>query len=264
MSPIMNIAVKAARRAATIILQSIEKLDYIQVTEKEDNDFVTEVDKQAEQIIIQTIKEAYPNHGILAEESGEQEGGDYVWIIDPLDGTKNFMHGFPHFSISIAVKKDNRIEHGLIYDPNRDELFVASRGEGARLNHRRLRVTDRTTMPGALLGTGFPFRKKELLKEYLATFEALFTQCGGVRRAGSAALDLAYVAAGRLDGFWEYALNPWDIAAGVLMIKEAGGLVADFEGGENYFESGNLVAANPKLLKLILQTLSNARGKSKI
>lgn len=255
MEPMINIAISAARRAGEVIIRKLERIDTLTINEKQANDFVTEVDIQSEQIIIDTIRNAYPNHAILAEESGEHPGEDVVWIIDPLDGTKNYCHGFPHIAISIAVQIKNKIEHGLIYDPLRQEFFTASRGRGAQLNARRIRVTQRKQLQHALLGTGFPFRDKKLLPVYLKTFESLFMQCGGVRRAGSAALDLAYVAAGRLDGFWEFGLKPWDIAAGTLMIKEAGGLVSDFQGGETYMQSGNIVAGNPKIFKHLLQVL---------
>lgn len=255
MEPMLNIAISAARRAGEVITRKLEHIDTITVTEKQANDYVTEVDLKAEQIIIDTIRATYPSHGILAEESGEHPGDEVTWIIDPLDGTKNYMHGFPHICVSIAVKVKNKIEHGLIYDPLRQEFFTASRGGGAQLNARRMRVAKRTQMQHALIGTGFPIRDKKRLPEYLKTFESLFMETAGIRRAGSAALDLAYVASGRLDGFWEFGLKPWDIAAGALMIKEAGGLVSDFHGAEDYLTSGNIVAGNNKLFKHLLQIL---------
>ncbi|MCF6256955.1 MAG: inositol-1-monophosphatase [Gammaproteobacteria bacterium] len=259
MHPIVNIAVRAARRAGNLIASAVEQVDRLDITEKTSNDFVTEVDRQAEESIIGIIHEAYPNHGILGEETGEQagkkDGVDYQWIIDPLDGTTNFLHGFPQFAVSIGVSHKGRLEHAVIYDPMRQELFTASRGGGAQLNDRRLRVTPRKGLEGALLGTGFPFKQQQHLDAYLATFKALFPMTAGIRRPGSAALDLAYVAAGRLDGFWEIGLSPWDMAAGTLLVQEAGGLVSDFGGGDDYLSTGNVVAGNPKVFKAILQKI---------
>lgn len=259
MHPVVNIAIRAARRAGSLIARSLEQVDRLDVTEKSVNDFVSEVDCQAEKTIIAVIREAYPDHAILAEESGAQlgrKGGDaYQWVIDPLDGTTNFLHGFPQFAVSIAMRHKGRLEHAVIYDPLRQELFSASRGGGAQLNDRRLRVSARKGLDGALLGTGFPFKQQEHLDVYLATFRALFPMTAGIRRPGSAALDLAYVAAGRLDGFWEIGLQPWDMAAGALLIQEAGGLVSDFGGGNTFLETGNLVAGNPKVFKAILQAI---------
>jgi myo-inositol-1(or 4)-monophosphatase len=208
---------------------------------------VSDVDQQAEQDIIQIIKRAYPTHAILAEESGQADGDDYTWIIDPLDGTTNYLHGFPQFSVSIAVQYKDRLEHAVIYDPLKDEMFTASRGEGASLNNRRLRVTPIKKLNGALLGTGIPFRDQRYMDNYLQMLKALSKDAAGIRRAGSAALDLAYVAAGRLDGFWELGLMPWDMAAGILLITEAGGVVTDLDGNDGYLKTGNLLTANPKL-----------------
>lgn len=255
MHPMLNIAVRAARRAGTIIVRSLEKRYNLRIDIKGQNDFVTEVDRQAEASIINTLRKAYPNHGILAEESGVQAGEDYQWIIDPLDGTTNFLHGNPQFGVSIALKYKDRLDQAVIYDPLRDELYTASRGEGAFLNGRRVRVSGLMSLEGALLGTGFPFRMQEHIHAYLNTFNALFSLVADVRRAGSAALDLAYVAAGRLDGFWEIGLGEWDMAAGSLLIQEAGGLVSDFSGGNDYLKTGNLVAGSPKVFKGILQTI---------
>lgn len=251
----LNIAVRAARNAGNIIARSIDRLDQITVTAKAENDFVSEVDRQAEQEIIQTIRKAYPTHAILGEETGEHEGEEFVWIIDPLDGTTNFLHGFPQFAVSIGIKHKGRLEQAVVYDPLRQELFTASRGAGAQLNDRRIRVSRHQGLDGALLGTGFPFKQQHLLDAYLEIFKALFTMTAGIRRPGSAALDLAYVAAGRLDGFWEIGLNPWDMAAGVLLIQEAGGLVSDFSGGNEFLSTGNVVAANPKVFKAMLQKI---------
>ena len=255
MNPTLNIAVRAARSAGNVIIRNLGKLDTLAIHTKDRNDFVTEVDRQAEQEIIYILRKAFPAHGILAEESGLQEGDEYQWIIDPLDGTTNFLHGFPQFAVSIAMRHKGRLEHGVIYDPLRQEIFSASRGDGAMLNDQRIRVTKRKTLEGSLLGTGFPFKSQQHLEVYLEMFRALFPQTAGVRRAGSAALDLAYVATGRLDGFWEIGLNIWDMAAGVLLIQEAGGLSGDFSGGHDHLESGNIVAGNPKLFADILKTI---------
>ncbi len=255
LQPLLNIAIRAARSAGALIVRQLERVDSLNVTAKGRNDFVTEVDRRAEQIIIDTILKAYPGHGILAEESGHRGGNEYVWIIDPLDGTTNFLHKFPHFSVSIAVQHRSRIVHGVIFDPIRQELFTASRGEGAQLDSRRIRVSRRSDFDSALLGTGFPFRELSDLESYLSTLRLFMANCAGIRRAGSAALDLAYVAAGRLDGFWEFDLKPWDIAAGALLILEAGGFVSDACGGESYLDKGNIVAGNPKIAKKMLQML---------
>lgn len=257
MEPLLNIAVSAARQAGEIIVRHMEQIDRLKITAKNSNEYFSEVDIKAEQAIIHAIHKAYPEHGILAEESGVQEGdGESVWIIDPLDGTSNYLHGFPFFSVSIALKVKNRIEHGVIYDPLRHECFAASRGRGARLNDRRIRVSKQTQLSASLLGTGFPFRDLSLAQRYLPTFEAMFGKCAGVRRTGSAALDLAYVASGRLDGFWEFGLRPWDVAAGSLLIREAGGLISDVQGADDFLKSGDVVAGTPKVFKSLLQTIS--------
>jgi myo-inositol-1(or 4)-monophosphatase len=256
MHPTVNIAVKAARNAGNIILRHVDNRDRLTVSEKAHNDFVSEVDHMAEQEIIAVIRKAYPEHAILAEEGGEQSGdGEHQWIIDPLDGTTNFLHGFPQFAVSIALRSRGRLEHAVVYDPLSQELFTASRGSGAMLNNRRIRVSNARSLEGALLGTGFPFKQPQHLDSYLQTFKALHPQAAGIRRAGSAALDLAYVAAARLDGFWEIGLKPWDMAAGILLIQEAGGLVGDFSGGHEFMTSGNIIAGNPRLFKLIAQTI---------
>lgn len=259
MQPMLNIAIRAARKAGNLITSAMDQVDRLDVTEKSSNDFVTQVDRQAEESIISVLHEAYPNHNILAEETGDTQGksggSDYQWIIDPLDGTTNFLHGFPQFAVSIGLKYKGRMEHAVIYDPTRQELFTASRGTGAKLNDRRLRVSNRKGLKGALLGTGFPFKQQQDLDAYLGTFRALFPMTAGIRRPGSAALDLAYVAAGRLDGFWEIGLNPWDMAAGSLLVQEAGGLVGDFSGGEDYLQTGNVVAGNPRVFKEMLQAI---------
>jgi myo-inositol-1(or 4)-monophosphatase len=255
-NPIVNIAVSAARAAGNIIIRAVDRLDTVRVTEKAPHDYVTEIDQAAEREIITIIRKAHPKHAIISEECGSLEGDeDYVWIIDPIDGTRNFIHGFPHFAVSIAVRVKGKIEHGVIYDPIRQELFTATRGRGAQLNDRRMRVSKRTDLEECLMGTGFPYRhSKALIKAYTASLQAILPITGDVRRAGAATLDLAYVACGRLDGFWEMGLKIWDYAAAMLMVKEAGGLVCDFQGGED-FAAGNIVAANPKILKALMKTL---------
>lgn len=256
--PILNIAVNAARAAGKIIVRASDRLDTITVSQKKPNDFVTDIDKKAEIEIIKVIRKAHPNHCILGEESGESIGKneDYTWIIDPIDGTRNFIHGFPQFAVSIAISYKGKIEHGVIYDPIRQELFTATRGKGARLNDTRIRVSKRTDLAECLLATGFMQRhSKEYLTNHLRALETMIPLCGDIRRPGAATLDLAYVACGRLDGFWELGLKIWDIAAGTLLIKEAGGLVCDPDGGEDYLNSGNVVVANPKIMKLLLKNI---------
>lgn len=255
MHPMMNIAVRAARSAGNVLLRYYDHVDTVAVHSKGLNDFVSEVDKASEQAIIDVLHRSYPDHAILAEESGQHRGNEYQWIIDPLDGTTNYLHGFPQFSVSIALAHRGVMEHGLVYDPLREEMFTASRGAGAQLNDRRIRVTDRKSLQGALLGTGFPYRIHNQIDPYLGMFKALILETAGIRRPGSAALDLAYVAAGRLDGFWELGLSAWDTAAGSLIIKEAGGTVTDIAGGERYQETGNILAANVKLHKILLKTI---------
>lgn len=233
-----------------------ERIDLLHVYEKARNDFVSEVDQQAEQAIVSELRSKYPDHGILAEEGGLQAGNDFQWIIDPLDGTTNYLHGFPQFCVSIALQYRGRLEHAVIYDPLREELFTASRGDGAMLNDRRLRVSQRPSLDGALLSTGFPFRDQRFIKAYLGMFEALIIDTAGIRRPGSAALDLAYVAAGRTDGFWEFGLSPWDFAAGALLVQEAGGVVTDLAGTGSFFDTGNLIAGNIKVHGAILKTIA--------
>lgn len=256
MNPALNIAIKAARKAGSLILRHMDRLGGLTVSLKGRNDYVSEVDRQAEEEIIAVLRKAYPQHGILAEEGGSRAGDEFQWIIDPLDGTTNYLHGFPQFAISIALARRGLPEQAVVYDPLREELFTASRGAGAFLNDRRVRVSALKGLDGALLGTGFPFRNQEHLDTYLATFRALHADTAGIRRAGSAALDLAYVAAGRLDGFWEIGLKTWDMAAGTLMIQEAGGMVGDFGGGDDFLRTGNVVAGNPKVYAAILQAIA--------
>ena len=256
----LNIAVKAARRAATVINRASTQLDLLTVQSKSPNDFVTEVDRAAERAIIEVLRDAFPNHGILAEESGESgPESEFTWIIDPLDGTTNFIHGFPQYAVSIAQTKNGVLEHAVVFDPNTNELFTASRGSGAFLNDRRLRVSRRTRLNEALIGTGFPFRQFDNIDAYLAMFKELSQKTAGIRRPGAAALDLAYVAAGRLDGFWEMGLSPWDMAAGVLLIQEAGGLVSDLSGENGYMSSGNMVAGTPKIFAQLLPIIQSYR-----
>jgi len=256
MNPMLNIAVTAARNAGDIIVKHLNRLEQLTVTRKDRNDFVSEVDRQAEDEIIAIIRKAYPNHSILAEESGQHPGNDdYEWIIDPLDGTTNFLHSNPQFAVSIALRHKGKLEQAVIYDPMRQELFTASRGGGAFLDNRRIRVSQQKGLEGALLGTGFPYKDMQHLDAYLDMFRALITQVAGIRRPGSAALDLAYVAAGRFDGFWEIGLNPWDIAAGILLVREAGGLVGDLGGGHSHLETGHIAAAAPKLFPAILREI---------
>jgi myo-inositol-1(or 4)-monophosphatase len=260
MHPMLNTAVKAARRAATIINRASFDLDRVKVSEKRHNDFVTEVDQAAEQAIIEVLKNAYPDHAILAEESGASSNlhdeNDNVWIIDPLDGTTNFIHGFPTYCVSIALQQRGQITQAVVYDPNRNDLFTATKGAGAYLNEKRIRVSRRDKMADALIGTGFPFRNNEDLDEYLKMFRIMTERCAGLRRPGAAALDLAYVAAGRLDGFFEKGLQPWDVAAGSLLITEAGGIVGTFAGESDYLYKGNALAGSPKIFGQMVNLLS--------
>lgn len=257
MHPTLNIAIRAARSAGRILMRYYERTDQLTVETKSRNDFVSEVDRAAEATIVQELRSKFPDHAILGEEGGQQGGRstEFEWIIDPLDGTTNYLHGFPQFSISIAMKYRGQLEHGVVYDPLREELFTASRGRGAHLNDRRLRVSKRHGMDGALLGTGIPFRDQAHIDAYLGMLKALLVDSAGVRRPGSAALDFAYVAAGRLDGFWELGLSPWDFAAGALMVIEAGGTVTDLSGGDRYLDTGNVVAGNLKLQAAMLQRI---------
>ena len=264
MEPMLNVALSAARKAGQIIERAIDRLDKVTVESKSRNDFVTQIDKASEKEIIYQLQKAYPQHKILAEETGlhGDEESEYEWVIDPLDGTTNFIHGIPHFAVSIACLHKKRLTHAVVYDPIKREEFTASRGQGAHLNGRRIRLSNLHSFDGALFGTGIPFSGYALdhMDGYLKCLHEISKQCAGIRRAGAAALDLAYVAAGRFDGFWELGLKPWDIAAGALLITEAGGLVADFNGGNAFLEKGNVVAANPKLLKLLLPIVQKHLG----
>jgi myo-inositol-1(or 4)-monophosphatase len=257
MHPMLNIAVKAARRAGSIINRAALDRTKLEVRSKQANDFVTQVDQAAEAAIIDIIRQAYPDHSILGEESGAKEGkkAEYRWIIDPLDGTTNFIHGFPQYCVSIALEHRGAIEHGVVYDPPKNELFTASKGGGAFLDDRRIRVTKCANLKDALVGTGFPFKEMSRLDLYFRQLKAVMQHSSGVRRAGAAALDLAYVAAGRMDAFWEMGLSPWDMAAGALLIQEAGGMVGDLSGDAGWLEKGDIAAATPKVFTQLLTAL---------
>jgi myo-inositol-1(or 4)-monophosphatase len=268
MEPMIKIALRAARKAGENIVRASDELHRFEVKAKGVNNFVTEVDLNAEQEIIYQLQKAYPDHAILGEESGfiGSEDAEYRWIIDPLDGTTNFIRGIPHYAVSIACMYRGKLEHAVIVDPVRQEEFTASRGRGAQLNGHRIRVSDLANLEGALLGTGIPFKNHcdDKLEAYSKSIEVLASQCAGIRRAGAASLDLAYVAAGRLDAFWEIGLSSWDMAAGVLLVREAGGLVADIDASDNYLDSGNIVCGNPKCFKAVLQVVKPLRFSAKL
>lgn len=264
--PMLNIAIRAARRAGEVIVRSMNRIHQLEVRRKERNDFVTEVDLRAEAEIVAIIRNAYPDHAILAEESGltqsahgaknAQGQDEFVWIIDPLDGTTNFIHGFPQFGVSIGLQRRGRMECAVIYDPLRQELFTATQGGGAQLDDRRIRVSQQLSLEGALIGTGFPYRANmQWIDAYMGMFKDLTQEAAGLRRPGAASLDLAYVAAGRLDGFWELGLSPWDTAAGMLLITEAGGRISTLNGGE-YQNQGHIVAGNPKIHAALLTAIA--------
>jgi myo-inositol-1(or 4)-monophosphatase len=253
--PLLNIAVRAARSAGEVIIRSLNRVESLKVTAKGRNDFVTEVDQAAEAEIIGVIKRHYPSHAFLAEESGASGDSDTVWIIDPLDGTTNFLHGFPVFAVSIACQIKGRLEHAVVYDPMRGEIFSATRGSGAHLENRRIRVSKARGLEGSLISTGFPYNANTRhLDAYMAMLRAVTEQAAGVRRPGAAALDLAYVAAGRVDGFWELGLSPWDTAAGTLLIQEAGGMIGTLTGGE-YRQEGNIIAGSPKVYAALVELI---------
>ncbi|MBT2970835.1 MAG: inositol-1-monophosphatase [Candidatus Thiodiazotropha sp. (ex Ctena orbiculata)] len=255
MNPMLTIAVRAAREAGRVITRNFNRLDRLSVSDKGNNDFVSEVDRNAEAVIINLLREKYPNHAILAEESGKHDGDDYQWVIDPLDGTTNFLHGLPQFAVSIALKIKSRLEVGVVYNPVSEEMYTACRGEGAQLNDRKIRVSSRKGLDGALLGTGLPYRDFRFTDNYMGMLKDLIRESAGVRRPGSAALDFAYVAAGRTDGFWELGLKEWDFAAGALLVREAGGLVTDIGGGERYLETGNVIAGSIKVHNAMLKRI---------
>jgi len=255
MQPLLNIAVRAARRAGDLIVRNVDRVPTLGVRSKSRNDFVSEIDQMAERDIIETIRRTHPDHGFLGEESGRSGGDEFIWIIDPLDGTTNFLHGFPVFAVSLACEYRGRLEHAVVYDPMRQELFTASRGDGAQVDGKRIRVSKQDGLEGALIGTGFPYRANaRWIDEYLAMLKAIMQQTAGIRRPGAAALDLAYVAAGRIDGFWEIGLNPWDTAAGTLLITEAGGRIGTLSGGE-YRQGGNVIAGSPKVYDAMVECL---------
>ncbi len=260
MQPLLNIAVNAALEAGKIIYRDLDfnLASSAKATKKGRNDYVTEIDRLAEQVIIDVIRKAYPDHGFIAEEGTASGEAEVTWIIDPLDGTTNFIHGFPHFAVSIAARVGNRVEHGVVYNPVNQELFSASRGCGAYVNNRRIRASKQLELKGSLIGTGFPFKKPSLFDPYMNSFSSVFKQVSDIRRTGSAALDLAYVAAGRLDGFWEMGLQPWDIAAGSLLVQEAGGVVTDFAGNSNFLTTGNIVAGSLKVHAALHRTLNKS------
>ncbi|MEC9248031.1 MAG: inositol monophosphatase family protein [Pseudomonadota bacterium] len=256
MEPMLNIAIRAARLAGTVISRATARLDEVKFDKKGELNYVSEVDTQAEAIIIETLLEAYPDHAILAEESGQRGESDYLWIVDPLDGTRNFLNGYPQFCVSIALSIKGKLQQAVVYDPVRDELFSASRGGGALLNDRRIRVGGKNRVEQTLLATGFPVNNSGSVKESVKRLEKVLARGADIRRGGSAALDLAYVACGRLDGYWEFNLNSWDIAAGALLISESGGIICDRRASENFLESGEVITSNPKLLKQLLPLLS--------
>ena len=262
MHPIINIALRAARRAGRIIARAMDRIATLKVEEKAKNDFVSEIDRDAEDAIIDTILRAYPDHGIVGEEGGAaNEDAEYVWIIDPLDGTTNFLAGIPHFCVSIAVRRGNVLEHGVIVDPVRNEEFCATRGDGARLNGRRMRVSGDSRLENAIISTGIPYRMvSSHLDSYIEMHRALQGSCRSIRRMGSAALDLAYVAAGRTDAFVQVGLQPWDMAAGAVVVREAGGFVSDAAGGDRFMEHGHLIAANPRIFKDLLRLVRTSVG----
>ena len=263
MHPMLTTAIKAARRAGNVINRGARDLDRLTVTAKGPKDFVSEIDHAAEAAIVETLHAAYPDHAILAEEGTSRDrnaDAEYVWIIDPLDGTTNFLHGFPQYCVSIAMAHKGIVTQGVIYDPVRNDLFTATRGRGAFLNDRRIRVSRRQHMRDCLIGTGFPFKDGSFLDTYLQMMKTMITHTAGLRRPGAAALDLAYVAAGSYDGFFEVGLNPWDVAAGSLLVLEAGGLIGDLGGEGDYLHGGQVIAANPKIFSQMVQALSPFRA----
>jgi len=259
--PVLNVAIEAAYAAGKIMRQQIHHVDAIPVERKARHDYVCEVDKACEAEIVREIKRYYPDHAFLCEESGKTGDDKHVWVIDPLDGTSNYLHGIPHFAVSIAQQVNGRTEHGVVYDPMREELFTASKGGGAFMNNKRLRVSARTELEGAVLATAFPFRERNKLQDYAKIFQAVFARIEDIRRAGTASLDLAWVAAGRMDGYFEMGLRPWDVAAGALIVREAGGVVLDFDGNDTVEESGNIIAAPYKVMTP-LRTLISSRWKA--
>ena len=264
MHPMLNIAVRAARSAGQVIAKNFGDHVNIQTAEKAKNDLVTNVDREAEQAIVYALLKAYPEHCVIGEEFGIQgkQDSEFQWIIDPLDGTTNFVKGIPHIAVSIALRIKGRTEVGVVYDPIRDELFSASRGGGAQLNGYRIRVGQARDLDGCVLATAFPHRHRHHLDAYKKMFDGIFAECADIRRAGTASLDLAYVAAGRMDGYWELGLKPWDLAAGELIAREAGALATDFVGGHNFYNSGNIVCGNPRVVKCLLAKIRDELPES--
>ncbi len=258
MNPILNTALKAARKAGHMMLRASNNLDAVKVDSKAFNDFVSEIDREAESILVEALLEAYPHHRIRTEETGHhgKAQSEYEWIIDPLDGTTNYLHGHPQYAISMALLHKGVLTEALVFAPERNDLYLASRGKGALLNDRRIRVSKRIELNECLIGTGFPVVDQSMMDQYLAILKSVLGKTAGGRREGSAALDLCHVACGRIDGFFEFNLKPWDIAAGALMVQEAGGIVTDFQGNEGWLESGDIVAANPKVLAQLLQLMA--------
>jgi len=263
--PILNIAINAAHIAGDLMRQELHKVASIPVTQKARHDYVSEIDRTSEEQIVREIKRYYPDHAILGEEGGEQGDSDseFLWIIDPLDGTSNYLHGMPHFSISIALQVNGRVEHAVVYDPMRDELFTASRGGGAHLNNTRIRVSARQTLDNAILATSFPFRQRGMMGMYTGMLSEVFRKVEDIRRYGAASLDLAWVAAGRMDGYFEIGLKPWDVAAGTLIVREAGGVVVDFDGSDAVEYSHSILAAPFKLITPLRQIIQPRWTKAK-
>ena len=258
MHPLLNVAVMAARRAGSTLVKKMVNLDKLKIEQKAHNDYVSDADKAAEKAVIDCIHKHYPDHAILAEESGASGDSDTVWIIDPLDGTTNYLHGFPVFSVSIAVQEKGRLEHAVVYDPMRQELFTASRGAGAQLDGRRIRVSGQSDLSRSLIGTGFPFRDRDMdIDPYMTTLAKTIKHTAGIRRAGSAALDMVYVAAGRFDAYFETDLHAWDLAAGALIVREAGGIVSGIDGSENFLETGHILTGTPKIYRDFAKLCSN-------
>lgn len=258
MHPMLNIAVRAARAAGNVISVNFDDSSNISVSEKSKNDLVTNVDRECEKLICETILKAYPNHCVRGEEFGivGNEASDYEWVIDPLDGTTNFYKGIPHIAVSIGLRVKGVTTVGVVFDPIRNELFTAARGEGAQLNGRRIRVGEAHNLDGAIIATAFPHRKRAFLTEYNKILNRVFNKCADIRRAGTASLDLAYVAAGRIEGYFELCLYPWDFCAGELLVREAGGIVTDFSGGTNYYQSGHIVCGNPAIIKALIREIN--------
>jgi myo-inositol-1(or 4)-monophosphatase len=253
--PVLNVAIEAARAAGNIMRRELHRVDAIPVERKARHDYVSDVDRACEAEIVREIKRYYPDHAFLCEETGVSGDSSSVWVIDPLDGTSNFLHGLPHFAVSIAYQLNGRTEHAAVYDPMRDEMFTASRGNGAQLNNKRIRVSSRKSLEGAILATSFPFRKRELLPVYSRIFQSVYNRVEDIRRIGTASLDLTWVAAGRMDGFFEIGLKPWDVAAGALIVREAGGVVMDFEGTDAVEDAGTVIAAPFKIMTPLRQLI---------